>query len=691
MAVSGLSYHYRSRLKQLWVAFVFVSCCCSPFSLPLPATATETAVEGAAAAPDQALPDLSLEQLLQVRLFSPARKSQTLSDVTSAVFVINQEDIRRSGATTLPDLLRMVPGVQVASIDGNTWAVSIRGFNGTFANKLLVLIDGRSVYTPLYGGVYWDVQDLVLEDIDRIEVIRGSGSTMWGGNAVNGVISIITKDARDTAGALVTGLAGSRERGTAALRYGSGIGDSSSYRLYLKYLNRGESAAAGTPAVSDDQEMTRGGFRIDSVPHNDLHLTVQGDFYGGSAGKAFTMPTLTRPYSVTLPQTAELYGANLLTRADWLQGPSSRFSLQLYYDRTDRDNALVSEARDTLDLDLQHNLQVARIHEITWGAGYRFLHDRVDGTRNLFLLDPPSRSQHLLNLFLQDEITLVPETLRLVAGSKLEYTEFTGWGVQPSARLLWTPTRGYSVWGAVTRSTRTPSRGEQDARRGIQTVPPTPTVPLPTVVIATGNRQLDPESLISYEIGFRADLTDTFAADLSSFYNQYRGIIAPRQGAPFRDGSQITLPLNLANLNDYDSSGVELALQWQPAAWWKLKGGYSFIEFSGAGADNSLANRATPAHQGTLRSQVNLGRDIDLDLWARYAGRNSYPLLTGSVQIPAYLTMDLRLAWRALPGLELSLVGQNLLEERHLESVSDLSVARHQVERTVYGKAAWAF
>ena len=640
----------------------------------------------------QLLTDLSLEQLMEVPVFSASRKSQNLSDVSSAVFVINQEDIRHSGATTIPDLLRMVPGVQVASIDGNSWAISIRGFNGTFANKLLVMIDGRSVYTPFYGGVFWDVQDTLLEDIERIEVIRGPGSTMWGANATNGVINIITKRAQNTDGALVTGLVGSHEKGTVGLRYGSVIGDGTHYRLYLKHLERGDTATT-VGSAGDATQSTRGGFRVDSSPASDLNLTLQGDFYGGSAGKAFYVPSLSPPYSLTVPQTSDLAGGNILSRLDWLQSPSSKMSLQLYYDKTSRDNSIVKEDQDTVDLDLQHNLRLSDSNELTWGAGYRFLHDDTRGTVNVLFVSPQSRSDNLLNLFLQDEITLLPETLRLVLGSKLEHFDFTGWELEPSARLLWTVRRGYSVWAAVTRSVRTPTRGEQDISKALTVVPPHPTVPLPTLLVAVGNAQLKAESVLAYELGVRADLSESFSLDISSYYNQYHDLISGSPGTPVvKAGSQITIPYNLANVSQYDSGGAELSFQWQPVEWWKIKGGYAYIRFFGDGARNdSLGAKATPSHQATLRSMLALGRDVDLDLWARYVGDNYYELAPGPVYIPAYVTLDCRLAWRPLAGVELSLVGQNLLDQRHIETISDQSPVRHEIERTVYGKVAWAF
>lgn len=631
--------------------------------------------------------DLPLERLLDVSVVSASRKTQLLSDVTSAVFVINQEDIRHSGATTIPDLLRMVPGVQVASIDANSWAVSIRGFNGTFANKLLVMIDGRSVYTSLYGGVFWDVQDLPLDNIERIEVIRGSGSTMWGANAVNGVINIITKNTLDTTGTLLTGLIGTKEHGRVVARYGAELGDRANYRIHLQHVDRGDTYSA-TPGATDHLQTTRGGFRVDSIPDSNLHVTVQGDIYGGSEGNSTTVPTFTPPFSSTINQDTSVFGADLLSRIDWLQSEASKFSLQLYYDRTDRSRAIIREGRDTFDLDLQHNVRFAGFNELTWGAGYRFLHDRTSGP---FVLTPRSRSNQLLNLFVLDEITLLPETLRFIVGSKLEHNDFTGWEIQPSARLLYIPHKGYTLWTAVTRSVRTPSRSDHDVRYNLA-VFPDPQSPLPVAVVALGNPQLKAESLLAYELGFRADLPQSASVDLTTFYNHYRDIIDPGPEEPFVEGgTQVTVPYVFHNLPGYDSWGAEISLQWQPQDWWKLKGGYSYIEFLGSGKENSLGVKATASHQATLRSMFAVTRDVDFDLWGRYVGANTYPLLSGIAEIPAYFTLDARLAWRPVAGVELSLVGRNLLEGRHLETVSDLTEVTHEVERSVYGKVSWAF
>jgi iron complex outermembrane recepter protein len=632
--------------------------------------------------------ELPLERLMDVSVVSASRKSQSLSEVSSAVFVINQEDIHHSGATSIPDLLRMVPGVQVASIDGNSWAVSIRGFNGTFANKLLVMIDGRSVYTPLHGGVFWDVQDTMLENIERIEVIRGSGSTMWGANAVNGVINIITKNAQDTKGGLVTGLTGNHDNGTVAASYGAALSDNTNYRLYLKNIDRGDTFTA-TPGARDYLRVTRGGFRVDSAPSSSVNLTLQGDAYGGNEGGTANIATFNFPYRDILKGDSGLFGANLLSRLDWLQSEASKFSLQLYYDRTVRTTPLVNEYRDTADLDLQHNLRLNDTHEITWGAGYRFLHDNTPGSAT-FVLTPESRNDSLLNLFAQDEITLLPDTLRVTLGSKLEHCEFSGWELEPSAKLSWTPAKGYSLWASVSRSVRTPTRSDRDSSIALIATPAAPPVPQSEVVLV-GNREVSAESLLAYELGFRADLSEVLSLDISSYYNQYRKIINPERGAPFFRNGTWMIPYIFTNQLRYDSTGAEFSFQWLPREWWKIKGGYAFIQFFGDDLDDSMAVKATPNHQATLRSAFAVTRNLDLDFWGRYVGANHYSLTSGIVEIPAYPTVDARLAWRPLAGVEISLVGRNLIQGRHLETVSDLSIVRHEVERTVYGKVAWAF
>ena len=679
------SWNIESRIHVSQTVCLRLLCCTLCFL-------SEGVVAASAAEMDQSgnpLTELSLERLMDISVVSASRKSQSLADVTSAVFVINQEDIRRSGATTIPDLLRMVPGVQVASIDGNSWAVSIRGFNGNFANKLLVMIDGRSVYTPLYGGVFWDVQDTLLENIERIEVIRGSGGTMWGANAVNGVINIITKNAHDTKGGLLTGLTGSNERGTVAASYGAAMSDNTSYRLHVKHVDRGNSYSS-TSGVADSMRITRGGFRVDSNPANGINLTIQGDLYSGEANNTFT--TVAFPGSVTNSTSTDLFGANLLSRVDWLQSPTSKFSFQLYYDRTHRDTAIFNENRNTVDIDLQHNFHVTKNHELTWGAGYRFLQDRTLDTHRGFFLSPDNRTDNLLNLFVQDEITLVPETVRFIIGTKFEHNDYTGWELQPSARLLWMPKKGYSVWTAVTRSVRTPSRAEQDVKIDLAVMPPSTVAPFPSLVVVNGDRQLTAETQLSYELGTRADLSETLSLDIVSFYNQYHDIISTKLGTPFLQGGTLpTIPYTFTNMSNYQSCGGELALQWHPLDWWKIKGGYAYIQFFGEGVDDSVATKSTPVHQGTLRSMMALGRYVDLDLWARYVDVTNSPLVTGSVSIPAYTTLDARLAWRPVAGVELSLVGKNLLEQRHPEAITDLTVVRHEVERTVYGKVTWAF
>lgn len=659
------------------------------FALALLLAGTLPAPAAASGPPGDVL-ELPLEQLMNIPIVSASRKTQAIADVASAVFVITQDDIRHSAATTIPELLRMVPGVQVAQVDGTTWAVSIRGFNGNYANKLLVMIDGRSVYTPLYGGVFWDVQDLLFENIERIEVIRGPGSTMWGANAVNGVINIITKSAHDTYGTLVTALAGDREHRTVSARYGAGTGNGTSYRLYLKNVDRGGTHSTG-PAAADSLNLTRGGFRVDAGADGSLNLTVQGDAYGGSADHTFTVPLFSAPFTSNNSSPVDLLGGNFLSRLDWLQSETSKYSLQLYYDRTGRDTLIFNERRDTVDLDLQHNLRINGRHELTWGAGYRFLHDHTPGSA-VFALDPTDRSDTLINLFAQDEITLLPETLRLVLGTKVEHRTTTGWQLEPSAKLSFTPRKEYSLWASVTRSVRTPTRAEQDVSATLAVIPPTPPAVRPTFVTLSGNEALQAESLMAYEAGLRAESNAGVSFDLSTFYNRYTDVITPQTGTPFPQGSHVNLPSVFRNVASYDSSGGELAVNWQPLEWWKLKGGYSYIRFFGTGVEASPAVKATPGNQATLRSLMALGKKVDFDLTGRYVGENRFPLANGTVVvIPDYVTMDARLAWRPAAGWEVSLAGRNLLQRRHLETVSDQTAVRHEIERDFYGKVSWAF
>src|SRR6202165_2341930 len=415
------------------------------------------------------VPAITLEDLMNLQVTSVSKRAQKLADAAAAIFVITQDDIRRSGASSIPEALRMAPGLEVARIDENKWAIGSRGFNGRFDNKLLVLIDGRSVYTPLFSGVYWNVQDVLLEDIDRIEVIRGPGATLWGANAVNGVINIISKKTKDTQSAVVTAGAGSEERGSGGFRYGSKIGDTS-YRAYGKYFNWGPSVYPSGMTAHDGWDALRGGFRADWTPAGADSLTLQGDIYRSKYGETLTGPSLSSPYSGTCPNNGKYSGGNILGRWNHSSEGSS-MSLQMYYDNmTIADNSLFVDHQNIFDMDFQHGFHVGDSQQFVWGLGYRSIRDRNDSSFSVSL-QPNQVTLNHFSAFVQDEISLVDNRLRLTFGSKFEHNDFTGFEVQPNARLLWTLTPNQSVWTAVSRAVRTPALTEEGLRLNSAAIP----------------------------------------------------------------------------------------------------------------------------------------------------------------------------------------------------------------------------
>ena len=399
---------------------------------------------------------------LDVQVSTVSRTESTVGRSAAAVFVVTNEMIRRSGARTIPDALRLVPGVQVARIDANKWAVTIRGFNGRYANKLLVQIDGRSVYTPLFAGVYWDVQDVVLEDVDRIEVIRGPGAAVWGANAVNGVVNIITKSARDTQGTFVEAGSGTEERSFSTVRTGGKLGQNAYYRIYGKWFER-DRAGLPTGIADDEWRQGRTGFRIDWEPNGCDKLTFQGDAYGGTSGTANRIPDSLPPdFQSTITDDSRVSGGNALLRWSRTIDAETDWSLQFYYDRTSRKAVTTGfqEDRDTIDLDFQHRFPLAPEHSLIWGFGYRNSKDSIRSSPFYLQFYPSDRADDLFSYFVQDEITLREDLLYLTVGSKFEHNDYTAFEYQPTGRLLWTPDPRHSIWAAISRAVRTPSRAE---------------------------------------------------------------------------------------------------------------------------------------------------------------------------------------------------------------------------------------
>jgi iron complex outermembrane receptor protein len=650
----------------------------------------------------QNLPDvtaMSVEDLMNVQVTSVSKRSQKLADAAAAIFVITQEDIRRSGATSIPEALRMVPGLQVARIDENKWAITSRGFNGRFANKLLVLIDGRSVYTPLFSGVYWNIQDVMLEDVDRIEVIRGPGATLWGANAVNGVINIITKSAKSTQSALASAGGGTETRGSGGVRYGGTLNKDTYYRAYAKYFNVGPSTDPYTGRRADDKwDAVRGGFRTDWTPAGADSLTVQGDMHRSGYGETLTIPLLDAPYSSTFPNKGSISGGNLLGRWNHAFANSST-SLQMYYDRTNiTENSLFTDHQDIFDIDFQHTFHASESQEVVWGLGYRSSHDGNDSS-SVVSLQPNKLTLNQFSAFAQDEISLFEKRLRITVGSKFEHNGFTGFEVQPNTRLLWTITRNQSVWTAVSRAARTPALTEEGLRLNSAVVPPgTPQnpTPFPTLLSVFGSRQFKSEDLLAYEAGYRVQVTSNFSTDIAVFYNHYTHLRTAEPGTPFLETTptpiHVVAPFVAANKMSGGTYGTEFFADWRALPKWRLLSSYSYLQMDIRKDISSLDPTAdnpglvSPRHQFYVRSSIDLPKHFEHDLVVRYTDR-----LPG-VNIPSYYSLDTRFGWRPRTGVELSVGSQNLLNRQHLEFLPDfINTSPTEVKRTFYGSVTWRF
>jgi iron complex outermembrane receptor protein len=648
----------------------------------------------------QSVPDvttLSMEDLMNMQVTSVSKRTQKVADAAAAVFVITQEDIRRSGATSIPEALRLVPGLEVARIDENKWAIASRGFNGRFDNKLLVLIDGRSVYTPLFSGVYWNVQDVLLEDIDRIEVIRGPGATLWGANAVNGVINIISKKAKDTQSGVVTAGAGTEERGSGGVRYGSKIGDTS-YRAYGKYFNWGPSRYPSGMTAHDGWDALRGGFRADWTPTGANSLTLQGDIYHSKYGETLTVPSLSAPYSSTFPNNGNYSGGNILGRWNHSSEGSS-MSLQMYYDNTTiADTSLYVDQQNIFDMDFQQGFHVGDSQQFVWGLGYRSIRDRNDSSFSVSL-QPNQLTLNHFSAFLQDELSLVDNRLRLTFGSKFEHNDFTGFEVQPNARLLWTLTPNQSVWTAVSRAVRTPALTEEGLRLNSAVVPPATPInptPFPAVVTVFGSHQFQSEDLLAYELGYRVQVTNSLSADIATFYNNYSNLRTAEPGVPSLEGSpaptDLVIPFVAANKMSGGTYGVELFADWKVVPKWRLVGSYSYLQMDIRKNSDSLdptadsPNGSSPRHQWYLRSSIDLPLHLEDDTTLRFVDH------LPSLNIPSYYSLDAHLGWRPVSRLEFSIGGQNLLNNQHLEFIPDfINTAPTEVTRTVYGGFTFKF
>jgi iron complex outermembrane recepter protein len=655
------------------------------------------AQEGAPGRPQLApvvLKTLTLEELSQIEVTTPSKQPVRAFESPSAIFVITADDIRRSGATSIPEALRLAPGVEVARIDANKWSIGIRGFGSRLTRSVLVLIDGRTVFTTLFDGTYWEVQDTLMSDIDRIEVIRGSGGTIWGPNAVNGVINIITKDARDTRGTLVSAGGGSEEQGFASVRYGGGNGQDFNYRIYGKGFTRGPGFHPDGRNF-DDWRAAQGGFRVDWIPKDGETLTLQGDLYKEVAGESVQATSYTPPYSRIIDANALLSGGNVMAR--WTRTFSDRNDVQVqaYYDRTNREEPNFRESRNTFDIDFLQRLRLPARQTVSWGLGARVVPINDTEVVSGLTFVPPRRTDYLVTAFVQDEIGLVDHRVSLTLGTKFLRTNFTGSGVElePSVRLLWTPTERQTVWAAYTHALRTPSDAEGNFNlTGFISTTANGT---PYFARFNANPNFASEQLNGYELGVRRLLGRNIYLGLAGFYNHYHDLFSEDLTGPtFLEANpappHFLLPAQFRNGLLGFTKGFEFVPEWRPTGYWRLRGSYSYLHMNLDRAPNSGdvgtapgIVGSSPQHQVAIQSGFDLSRKLQLDLTYRYVSA-----LPGQ-GVLAYSTGDARLGWRLSPQLEVSLVGRNLFQPSHPEYGTDPGPLVG-IRRSVYAQMTWA-
>ena len=607
------------------------------------------------------LADLSLEQLAELRVTSVSKKPKPLASEPASVFLITERDIRRSGSTTLPEALRLAPNLQVARLDARNYAITARGFNSPFANKLLVLIDGRSVYSPLFSGVYWDAQDVMLEDLERIEVISGPGGSLWGANAVNGVVNIVTRSADDTQGELIS-VGGSVHEQQAAVRHGGELTNDGFYRIYAKHSRHDDTETAAGISTHTGWERSQAGFRADWDGYDD-HYTLQGDAYNGRLHQAGT-------------EDIKISGANILGRASREFAPGSRLTFQAYVDHAQRHqpDAFVQHL-NTIDLELQHECLIGARQMFMWGGGYRYLSDHVDNDV-FFAFLPEDLNMQWRNVFIQDEIQLT-QNLELTLGAKWEDNPFTGWETLPAIQLGWTPGHNKLIWTKASRALRTPSRIDRDFYS-----PANPSIVdgVPQYILA-GGPDFEAEVADVYELGYRQQPIAQVSWSVTAFYSEYDKL----RTLELNDAATGFVFENQAKAETY---GMEIWGSWQPQHNWRLNASLvtqSFDVYLKPGSTDISSTTALasddPDFYSSIRSTYDLSSYVTIDSTLRYVDE-----LKGS-QVPAYTALDVRVAWEINPHLEISLVGQNLTDHSHPEFGS--SPGRSEYERALYGKLIW--
>jgi iron complex outermembrane receptor protein len=625
---------------------------------------------------------LSLEELMDVEVSLVSRRGQRVGDAPAAAFVITRADIERSGLHSIPELLRLVPGMQVQRLDASRYAISARGFASQFANKLLVQMDGRTVYTPSFAGTYWDLQDLVLDDIERIEVIRGPGGANWGANAVNGIINVVTRKAGDASGGFVTTVAGSDARVITSLRHAGALDESTDYRISAKFRELASTRDAADMPHPDGLQSGLLDFRLDGRA-TDRTWLLRGALSQLDETSLERSPTLVAPFASDAAAVTTADAGHLLGRmtfaSDGIDAAST--TVQVYYDGFDRrEGSAFRERRHTFDLDLQHAFAPWHGHRLTTGLSFRTTTDEIPTTARV-LPNDEAQTRNLGGLFVRDEWQLVDDRLAVAVGVKLEHNDFTGLETQPELRLAFTPAADTLLWASVARAVRTPNRAEDDLviATANQAGPGGSTL----VTNLQPNRSLEAEQLLAVEAGVRGKLASTLAADLSLFWNDYDDVIGYVPGTPVPGAPPaVVVPATTSNAVSVRNYGAEATATWQADDGIQVAASYSLLQQVdlevAPGAISPIGLDSFPRHQGTLRAQFQLAPEVDLDLQAFYVDR------LRDQTVDAYVRLDLLLSWRCSATTRFQAGGQNLLDDRHAESPFEFVTVPSEIERAFF-------
>lgn len=606
---------------------------------------------------------MSLGQLLQLEVTSVSKRPEQLLDAPAAIFVITCEAIMRSGYSTIPDLLRLVPGMQVAQLTSSLYAVGARGLASRYSRDMLVLIDGRSVYTPIFSGVYWETQDLPFEDIERIEVIRGPGATLWGANAVNGVINVITRPTVDTQGWYAKAGTDTRERGLGVLRYGGSLGGKAHYRVWGKGFERGHMEILDHVNLEDSWNLGQGGVRLDWPQGAARTVSFIGALHRGDQGLRYELPTLADPYFAHVAKNGTLSGEYLVARCRQRFSPSAEMNLQAYVDHEINGDNAYYDKRTTFDLDAQHRFDpLSRLH-MTWGLGYRRTDLAFRGSDYIVMRDGQERFPvELGSAFIQGELGVVPDRFQVTAGTKLEVKAGVVPELQPSLRFLWRPGASQALWASVSRAVRTPGLAEQHASLWLQTIPPfasNPQFPIPVKVAIEGSPGMRSEKLTAWEAGYRIQPTGAISFDLAAFAMEYSSVRKAFPGDPVFEAGFVLLPLRLQNTGTGRSRGVEVSSNWYARSWLQLRTSYAYqdLKETGPGArqhQTAFIDFQAPHHMATAHASCDLTRAWKVDLVGRYVAAIPF------VNVASYAVLDASLAWLPIPVVELRLSGMNL-------------------------------